>query len=97
MLLQSAFELASALGWVGSQPTAQPVQPSLFTELSDDERQVVDRLSQSPEGISTDALSAGTGLSVQQLSTTLFGLEMKGLVRPLAGNGYRLTTSSIDN
>lgn len=97
VLLQSAFELASALGWVGSQPTAQPVQSSLFTELSDDERQVVDLLRRSPEGISTDALSAGTGLSVQQLSTTLFGLEMKGLVRPLAGNGYQLTTSSIDN
>lgn len=90
MLLQSAEELVQAMGWDQRQASPRPVQRSFFPELDADEQCIVDRLRQSPTGIHINTLTVQTGIPVHKLSATLFSLEMKGVVKLLAGGNYRL-------
>jgi len=62
------------------------------TDLSETERRIVSALS--PEPIEVNAIVRLTGLPVQEITTNLLQLEMKGLVHPLPGNRYRLEESS---
>ena len=42
------------------------------------------------EGMQMNVLTVRTGISIGQLSSLLFGLEMQGGVRTLSGGVYRL-------
>lgn len=90
-LITSAADFMEAMMW--DTPTAnkpEAIQRTLFPELTDEERLIVQHLSAQPEGLHINTLVVETGMPINRLSATLFELELRGLVRPLAGNCYKL-------
>ena len=88
-LILSAQDFVEAMGWYsGVAPKA--VQRELFPDLSDEERKVVETLQQATDGIQINTLVVETNIPIQQISSLLFDLEMKGVVRALAGGVYKL-------
>ena len=83
-LVGSASDLAESMGWSVS---AKPVQRELFPELSSAEASVVNALRGS-DGKPLNQLVVETDRPVQELLALLFDLEMKGVVRALAGGLY---------
>lgn len=89
-LLQTAQELATALGWETASAASSPVQRQLFPDVSAEEQQVIDRLKAFPDGLPVNTLVVACNVPVQKMTALLFGLEMKGVVRALAGGIYKL-------
>ena len=88
-LILSAQDFVEAMGWYsGIAPKA--VQRELFPDLSDEERKVVETLQQATDGIQINTLVVETNIPIQHISSLLFDLEMKGVVRALAGGVYKL-------
>lgn len=90
-LLQSAEEFVQAMNW--DTPAAQPpsaIQRQLFPELSSDEEQIVRLLETHTEGIQINALVVASNIPVNRMTSILFELEMKGIVRTMAGGMYKL-------
>lgn len=89
-LVTSAEDFVRALNWPTGAQAQRPVQRELFPELTAEQEQVVQALRRFPEGAPLNTLVVECNLPVYRLSTLLFELEMKGLVRPLYGGLYRL-------
>ena len=89
-LLQTAQELAAALGWETASAASSPVQRQLFPDVSAEEQQVIDHLKAFPDGLPVNTLVVACNVPVQKMTALLFGLEMKGVVRALAGGIYKL-------
>ena len=68
----------------------QAVQQSLFPELNEEESRIVQALEKYTEGAAINTLVIETNLPVHRLSATLFELELRDIVRPLAGSIYKL-------
>ena len=90
ILLQHADELVKALQWDGPEKPRQPVQRTFFPDLTEEEQTVVALLGKSPTGIHINTLTVQANIPVHKLSALLFTLEMKGVVKMLAGGNYRL-------
>lgn len=92
-LITSAEDFVRAMGWQEEQKVEQArhegIERQIFPNLSDDEQRVVQVL-QKQNDLQANVLSVQTGFSIQKLTTLLFGLEMKGVVRALAGASYHL-------
>lgn len=92
-LITSAEDFVRAMGWQEEQKVEQArhegIERQIFPNLSDDEQRVV-RVLQKQNDLQANVLSVQTGFSIQKLTTLLFGLEMKGVVRALAGASYHL-------
>ncbi len=92
-MITSAQDLVELMGWETAperrRQLGQGIQPELFPELTADERQVVQAM-QGSDKVHLNHLSQSTSLPIGRLSSILFGLEMKGLVRMLPGGMYRL-------
>jgi DNA processing protein len=90
-LLLSAKDFVEAMGWNTSNNTSkQAVQRELFPELTEEELKIVQTLQHSSEGVQINRLVVETNIPINQMSALLFELEMKGVVRALAGGVYRL-------
>ncbi|KAA6323054.1 hypothetical protein EZS27_027470 [termite gut metagenome] len=88
-LIQSAEEFVQAMGWnVPSQKT-KSVQRKLFPDLSDDEQRIVSLLDKHGD-MQINQLVVTSDISIQKMNALLFELEMKGVLRALAGGMYRL-------
>ncbi len=74
---------------VGLLEKKQPVQRNLFPDLSEEEQLVVGLL-EKQGNLQLNALVVETNIPVQKMSALLFELEMKGMVRVLAGGMYQL-------
>ena len=92
-LITSADDLIGAMGWENDRQlhTAQQagIERQLFPELTAHEQLVVQSLQQQNDQ-QINLLSVSTHLPVQRLTALLFELEMKGVVRTLAGGVYHL-------
>ena len=92
-LITTADDFVTAIGWQTAtdlrQAQASGIERDLFPNLSDEERQVVTLLDQSGD-LQLNQLAVKSDLSIGQLNTLLFQLEMKGVVKPLAGGNYHL-------
>lgn len=88
-LVQDAADLVQALNWSRPDAARTPVQRELFQELTADES-LVTRLLAAQGDLSINALAMQADLPVHQLSALLFEMEMKGIVKALAGNKYHL-------
>lgn len=92
-LLTSAQDLVEALGWEDERERMnvrkKGVERELFPELDEAGRTIVAAL-QKHGDLQLSLLSAQTGMPVGTLSARLFDLEMKGVVRTLAGGTYHL-------
>lgn len=90
-LLLSAADFVQAMGWnADAQPAkASCVQRSLFLDLSDEEQRIVTLLGEQGNQ-QMNALVVAADIPVHRMSAILFELEMKGVVRALAGAVYQL-------
>ncbi|MGN0226303.1 MAG: DNA-processing protein DprA [Prevotella sp.] len=91
-LITSADDLVDAMGWNEDMEMVRKagmgIERELFPELTQEEQTIVDRLAM--HDLQINMLAAQTGLTIQKLSALLFGLEMKGVVKALAGGTYHL-------
>jgi DNA processing protein len=87
-LITSAADFVESMGWQSArQPEA--VERQLFPDLSAEEQQVVAVLSDTND-LQLNIISVRSNLPIGQLTALLFQLEMKGVVKPLAGGTYHL-------
>ena len=77
------------MGWATVKDEKQPVQRELFPELSADEMVVFNAL-KGCDGKQLNLLTVETNIPVGRLSSLLFEMEMRGIVRLLSGGMYRL-------
>ena len=71
------------------QANVDGIERNLFPDLSPEEQAIVNLLQQTND-LQLNELSVKTGIPIGQLSALLFQLEMKGVVKPLAGGMYHL-------
>ncbi len=90
-LLQGAEEFIKAMNWDKSaQQIPETVQRQLFPDLSPDEEFLVSLIGKHPEGIQLNTLIVESNIAINHITTPLFELEMKGIIRTLAGGIYKL-------
>ena len=92
-LINSADDFVRAMGWQDEakrqQALADGIERNLFPDLSPEETAIVDLL-QHTNDLQLNTLCVKSGISIGQLTALLFQLEMKGVVKPLAGGMYHL-------
>lgn len=88
-LITSAEDFVKAMNWESSSDNANPIQESLFVELEPEELSVMTVLRREEDGVQINQLVVECNIPVNRLSSILFALEMKGLVRTLPGACYR--------
>lgn len=92
-LISSAQSFIEAMGWVTdvqmSEARQQGIERQLFPSLSPDEALVVDTLRQQND-IQINMLAVKTNLPIARLTSLLFEMELKGMVKVLAGGTYHL-------
>ena len=90
-LLLSAEDLVAAMGWQSASCSAKTenVQRSLFLDLTEEEQIVVSILERQGN-LHINTLVVEADVSVQKMNAILFELEMKGVLRVLAGGMYQL-------
>jgi DNA processing protein len=91
-LLTSADDFIEAMGWEAEAEVHPrgPVQRELFPELGEMEQRVVDTLRAFEDGLPVNTLVVKADIPIDRMMALLFELEMKGMVRALAGGVYRL-------
>lgn len=92
-LICSAADFINAMGWQTDarleQARRKGIERTLFPELTPDEQAVADAL-QKENDQQINSLTLTSGIPVSRLAATLFTLEMKGMVRCMAGGVYHL-------
>ncbi len=86
-LIEHGADLIEMMGWEQAAPAS--VQTQLFSELSDQEKLLIELFNQE-KTLSVDYLSYQCHLTGSQLSAILLELEFKGLLRSLPGNRFTL-------
>jgi len=92
-LISNADDFVRAMGWQDEsqrqQALADGIERNLFPDLSPEEQRIVNLL-QETNDLQLNILSVKTSIPIGQLTALLFQLEMKGVVKPLAGGMYHL-------
>ena len=92
-LITSANDLVENMNWDNisllNKAKEKGIERELFPTLNANEQQVVEALKKH-NNLQINMLLAQTSLSVGELSAVLFELEMKGIVRAMAGGSYHL-------
>lgn len=90
-LLLSAEDFAQAMGWNIPMTLSEKVsvQRSLFIELSEEEQKIVAIL-EKLGNLQINSLVVEADIPVNKMTALLFELEMKGVIRVLAGGMYQL-------
>jgi DNA processing protein len=94
-LITSAGDFVKAMGWQDDaqlqEAQQQGIERQLFPQLSETEARIVAALQQQNDQ-QINMLTVRTNLPIAKLTSTLFELEMKGVVKTLAGGMYHLLT-----
>ena len=92
-LVSSAADFVHALGWETDlkrmQVTRQGIERQLFPQLSNEEQAVVQTLEKLNDQ-AINQLSLTANIPISRLTVLLFQLEMKGILKLLAGGCYHL-------
>lgn len=92
-LVSSAADFVHALGWETDlkrmQTTRQGIERQLFPQLSNEEQAVVQALEKLNDQ-AINQLSLTANIPISRLTVLLFQLEMKGILKLLAGGCYHL-------
>ena len=92
-LISNAKDFVNAMGWQDEvrlqEALSNGIERDLFPDLTPEEQQIVNLL-QEINDLQLNILSVKTGINIGQLTAHLFQLEMKGIVKPLAGGMYHL-------
>ena len=94
-LISNADDFVRAMGWqdeaIRQQAFTDGIERNLFPDLTNEEKLVVSLLQQTND-LQLNILSVKSGIPIGQLTALLFQLEMKGVVKSLAGGIYHLLT-----
>lgn len=90
-LIQSAKDFVGLMGWESNASQNKPknIQRTLFHDLSENEQQVVDVLIKMGE-TQINNLVVETNIPIHKMNALLFELEMRGIIKVLAGGVYKL-------
>ena len=92
-LITSAYDFVKAMNWDNDikleKAQQQGIERTLFPNLNNEEQIVVEALQQQNDQ-QINMLSVRTNLSMARLMALLFELEMKGIIRTMAGGCYHL-------
>ena len=88
-LITCATDFVDAIGWQPANQPQIPIQRELFPELSPDEEKICEVLRKN-EKMGINQIVVACNLPFQDVSSLLFELELKGLVKPLVGGQYRI-------
>ncbi|MBO7068097.1 MAG: DNA-processing protein DprA [Bacteroidaceae bacterium] len=92
-LVTSAEDFIQAMGWETEvqihKQLSQGLQQELFPNLTEEEQRIVKALT-GFDSKQINILAVDTALPIGKLTSLLFNLEMKGVVRLLSGGCYRL-------
>ena len=92
-LITSADDFVAAMGWQSEMQLQQAkhegIERSIFPDLTTEEQAVV-RILDEMGDFQLNQLSVRSNIPIGQLTAILFSLEMKGVVRPMAGGNYHL-------
>ena len=93
MLITSASDFVKDMGWQDDtklmRAKQQGIERSLFPDLSPEEQAIVDVLSRNND-LQINMISVQSGIDIGRLTALLFTLEIKGILRTLAGGIYHL-------
>ena len=87
-LVETADDIEYYLDWK-PQKTRMPVQRLLFSEMSDVEKIVYEKINKDGE-MNIDTICRSTGIPVYKLSSMLLQMEFNGIIRCYPGNIYRI-------
>ncbi len=92
-LILSAEDFVKAMGWECeaklNEARKQGVEREMFPDLSPEEQKIVQVL-QTHNDLQVNMLSVQADVPIGKLTSVLFMLEMKGVIKPLAGGMYHL-------
>ena len=92
-LLLTANDFVQAMGWETDMALGkarkQGIEREIFPELSDEEQAVVNAL-QAHNDLQINMLAVQANIPIGKLTALLFSLEMKGVIKALAGGTYHL-------
>ncbi len=92
-LITCAEDFVKAMGWDDDvqlqKAKADGIERSLFPELDADEQAIVALLGKTND-LQADIISVKAALPIHRVTALMFQLEMKGVVRPMAGGVYHL-------
>ena len=93
ILLTSAEDFVKAMGWENDamriEAQKKGIERDLFPMMSPEQQKIYDVL-YATNDLTLNILSVKTGIPIGTLSSTLFQMEMKGLIKPFAGGTYHL-------
>ena len=93
MLITSASDFVKNMGWQDDaklmRAKQQGIERSLFPELSPEEQLIVDILSKTND-LQINLISVKSNIDITRLTSILFTMEMKGILKTLAGGMYHL-------
>jgi len=92
-LISNAYDFVKAMGWEDNAKLQQTrksgIERELFPNLTDEELQIVKVLAKTND-LQINMLSVQSNLPIARLTALLFSMEMKGVVKTLAGGVYHL-------
>lgn len=92
-LITCAKDFVSDIGWVDESLLAkvkqEGIERNLFPDLSPDEQKVINTLKKN-NNLQINILSVQANIEIGKLSAILFNLEIKGVLRSMAGGVYHL-------
>ncbi len=92
-LISCADDFLKAMGWNDEiclqEALNKGIERNLFPDLSPEEQKIISILQQGND-VQLNILSVKSGIPIGSLTAFLFQLEMKGVIKPLAGGMYHL-------
>ena len=90
-LITSAYDFVEAMNWevAAKKKSAEELQTELFPNLSPDEAAVMEALRADSDGLQVNQMVVQLNIPINRLLPLLFEMEMKGLVKAVAGGCYR--------
>lgn len=92
-LITSAADFIKDMGWQDDatlmRAKQQGIERSLFPELSPEEQLIVNALAKTND-LQINLISVKTNINISRLTSLLFTLEMKGVIKTFAGGMYHL-------
>lgn len=87
-LVESAKDIIEIMTWQKQDKKVHHIQTSLFTELNDEEKLIMNCLKQEKKHI--DIIGHQTGLTQSNLASNLLTLEFKGMIKTLPGKTFEI-------
>ena len=90
-LITSAYDFVEAMNWEVStaKKSADELQTELFPNLLPEETAVMTALRENSDGLQVNQMVVQLNIPINRLLPLLFEMEMKGLVKAVAGGCYR--------